>query len=150
MSFISGVWRLLGADVDESENENIVEYPSSHPAMQSRAEAVQARPIEQIIAMPEPLSMVICVVRPGLDNGGKEQYSMKRYCDMLRKNQAMIVDLNDLSTVDEEHAVRVIDILNGIILANEGRVYKIAKNIYIFTPKNVKMAGDPIEQVEIA
>lgn len=150
MSFMSGVWRLLGADVEESDGDNIVEYPSSHPAMQSRVEAQPVRPAENIIALPEPEPTVICVVKPEVDAQGNELYSMKRYCDMLRKHQAMIVDINQLSAVDEERAMRVIDILNGIVLAAEGRVFKVSKNIYIFTPKNVRMAGDPIEQVEIA
>lgn len=149
MSFISGVWRLLGAEVDESD-DNIVEYPSSHPAAQPRPEATSPSPAGNIIALPDPQPMVISVVRPELDASGKEQYSMKRYCDMLRQSQPLLVDLNKLFAVNEEHAYRVIDILNGIILANEGRVYKITHNIYMFTPKNVKMAGDPIEQVEIA
>ncbi len=149
MSFISGVWRLLGAEVDDSE-ENIVEYPSSHPAAQTRPEAVHSPVENNIIALPEPQQMEISVVRPELDASGKELYSMKRYCDMLRQHQPLLVDLNQLYAANEEHAFRVIDILNGIVLANEGRVYKITHNIYIFTPKNVKMTGDPIEQVEIA
>jgi hypothetical protein len=149
MSFISGVWRLLGAEVDEGNDENIVEYPSSHPAAQSRAAAIE-RQAERIIALPEPEATVLSVVRPELDGNGKGQYSLKRYRDMLLKRQAMVVDINQLATADETQAKRVIDFLAGVVLAVEGSVFEVSKNIFIFAPKNVKLAGDPIKQVELA
>ena len=152
MSFISGVWRLLGAEVDESADGNIVEYPSSHPAAQSRAGATPApeQHAERIIALPEPESTVLSVVRPELDGSGKGQYSLKRYRDMLLKRQALVVDVNQLAGADELQAKRVIDFLAGVVLAVEGCVFEVTKNIFIFAPKNVKLAGDPIKQVELA
>jgi FtsZ-interacting cell division protein YlmF len=150
MSFINGVWRLLGAEIDESDDDNIVEYPSSHPAMQSRADAPPVRPVENIIALPEPEATTISVVRPELDGTGKEQYSLKRYRDILLKRQAMVVDINQLAVADEAQAKRVIDFLAGVVLAVEGSVFEVTKNIFLFAPKNVKLAGDPIRQVELA
>lgn len=153
MSFMNGVWRLLGAEIDDVDNDNIVEYPGQEPdaaKLQPRqAPPPAATPAETLIAMPEPPQATVTVVRPELDEQGEYMYSVRGYRDVLRRRRPLIVDLNPLAAIDEVEALRVIDCLLGMALAVDGAVHEITKNIFIITPSNVELEGDPIRQVEI-
>jgi FtsZ-interacting cell division protein YlmF len=63
--------------------------------------------------------------------------------------QALVLDVNELAADDEDAATRVVDYLTGVVEAVEGSVFQVTKNIFIFAPSNVKLAGDPLEQIEV-
>ena len=51
----------------------------------------------------------------------------------LLNNRSVIVDLTDTELVE---AKRICDFLNGVTFAIDGKVEKVAKLVYLFSPKN--------------
>jgi cell division inhibitor SepF len=67
----------------------------------------------------------------------------------LLTRQALVLDINALAADDIDQATRVVDYLSGVVEAVEGSVWEVTKNIFVFAPKNVKLAGDPLKPVEV-
>lgn len=146
MSFITGVMRLFGADDDDVEREHVVEYPVPRVAAAAAATAT-AEP--GIISMPEPDKTTLFVVRPERGVDGKPEFSVKNYTEFLRTRQALVLDINELAAEDYDEAKRVVDYLSGAVEMLNGTVWEVTKNIFIFTPQNVRIDGDPLKQVEV-
>lgn len=145
MSFIRGMWRLLGAnDADEEPEQKIVEYPANFSS--------NGRPAE---AMPSALDALmadeatICVTRPELDTKGNPDYSLKQYAAFLLNRQPLLLDLTELGGPHAEEAASILHYLSGVVEAVDGSVWEIHSGIYLFTPSNVALAGDPLRQVEV-
>jgi FtsZ-interacting cell division protein YlmF len=172
MGFVAGVMRLFGVVDDYSQDEQMLEYPVQHrgsveayapqPAEPSRAgllAAMQsgkygAQPVEaqappRVINMPQPDKQTVFIVRPTLDGSGKPGFSMKTYAGYLLTRQALVLDVNELAALDLDEATRVVDYLSGVVEAVEGSVWEVAKNIFIFAPNNVALAGDPLKPLEV-
>lgn len=164
MGFVAGVMRLFGV-VDEDPQDNMLEYPaptqsltpaSASPGrMQSydpRSQAGQyAQTAEQprVINMPQPERQTVFIVRPSLEDNGRPAFSMKTYAGYLLTRQALVLDVNELAATDLEEATRVVDYLSGVVEAVEGSVWEVSKNIFIFAPNNVALAGDPLKPLEV-
>jgi hypothetical protein len=143
MSFLTGVWRLLGAEYDDVDSEQTVDYPVPGAALHDE-------PAENgIIELPEPDMTTVFVVRPELDKRGQPMFSLKTYAGHLLTRQALVLDIDLLAAADLESAMRVVDYLTGVVEAVEGAVWKISKNIFIFVPNNVRLAGDPLKPIEV-
>jgi len=147
MSFLDGVLRFFGAEDDEMDDGGIVEYPVAQPEMHEGEPEELAQ--ERIIAMPEPGQSTVYVVKPERDAKGNALYNLTAYTDFLQCRQAMIVDVNELAAVDVSEAKRVVDFLAGAVKMVDGYTYEITTNVFIFTPHNVKLAGDPLKPVEV-
>jgi FtsZ-interacting cell division protein YlmF len=146
MSLLSGVWRFLGAEDDDASTGNIVEYPI--PAAAAKAEP-KPGPVESIISMPEQHSTTVFVVKPEHDENGKPCYSLKSYARYLLTRQALVLDINEIAAGDVTKAMRIVDYLSGVVEAVDGSVWEVTKNIFVFAPRNVKLAGDPLKPVEV-
>lgn len=145
MGFMTGVLRLLGASDEEPELEQI-EYPTGRRGRAGRE--LQSEPEARIIDMPNADASTMCIFKPQLE-GETPSFSMKGYAAHLLNRQPLIVDVNDLAGMDLDEATRVVDYLSGVAEAVSGSVYEIAKNIFIFAPSNIELAGDPLKQVEV-
>jgi cell division inhibitor SepF len=147
MGFMTGVWRLLGAAEEDHEHDQIVEYPGPHRAQrEDRGE----QPEQRIISMPTVGDMTtMCVFKPLMEGEGQPGFSMRSYASHLLDRRALILDVNELATADLDEATRVIDYLSGVAEAVSGRVYEVSKNIFLFAPSNVDLAGDSLKQVEV-
>jgi FtsZ-interacting cell division protein YlmF len=146
MSFMSGVWRFLGADDDDANTGKVVEYPTPNSA--AKAEPAPG-PADNIITMPQPPPTTVFVVKPELDSNGKPLFSMKSYARYLLTRQALVLDINAIAADDLTKAMRLVDYMAGVAEAVEGSVYEVTKNIFVFAPRNVKLAGDPLKAVEV-
>ena len=144
MSLLAGVMRLFGADDDV--NEGLMDYPAPETA---QASGMAADAQSGIIEMPEPASTTLFVVRPEFDGGGQPAYSLKAYARYLLTRQALVLDINELAGDNVIEATRIVDYLSGVVEAVEGSVWEVTKNIFIFAPKGVKLAGDPLKPVEV-
>jgi FtsZ-interacting cell division protein YlmF len=145
MSFIRGMWRLLGAnDADEESEQKIVEYPTSISDGGSQPESLPAR---MELSMPD--ESMICVTRPELDAKGQPDYSLKQYAAFLLNRQPLLLDLTEISAANADEAASVLHYLSGVVEAVDGSVWEIHSGIYLFTPSNVALAGDPLRQVEV-
>ena len=152
MGFLAGVWRLLGAEDDDIEREGIVEYPAapSSDEFMPRDGMVDTRdPDGGVISMPEPAITTIFVVRPERDDTGENLFHVKQYARFLLTRQALVLDVNELAAEDVNTAMRVVDYLSGVVEAVDGTVWEVTKNIFIFAPNGVKLAGDPLKQVKV-
>lgn len=163
MGFVTGVMRLFGV-VDEDPQDNMLEYPApvhSQPpasAASGRMQSYEPRSpygqsVQQeeprVINMPQPERQTVFIVRPSLEESGRPSFSMKTYASYLLTRQALVLDVNELAASDLEEATRVVDYLSGVVEAVEGSVWEVSKNIFIFAPNNVALAGDPLKPLEV-
>ncbi len=148
MGFMEGVWRLLGADDHEDDGtEAIVDYQSHERAPQAAAAPEKGA---AILHMPvEASRTTVFVVKPQMDEQGASSFSLRTYAQHLLSHHALIVDVNEIADLDLDEATRVVDYLSGVVEAVDGSVYEISRNIFIFAPDNVELAGDPLKQVEV-
>lgn len=152
MGFMTGVWRMLGAD-DDDASQQIVEYPvpRGRTAVASEAEPAavvsQSAPAMAALALSEPKT--IYIIRPELDAEFEPQFSLKEYAAFLLTEQALVLDVNEVAALDELQATRIVDYLSGVAEAIGGSVFEVTKNIFIFTPASVKLAGDPVTPLEV-
>ncbi|MCH7472052.1 cell division protein SepF [bacterium] len=152
MGFIRGVWRLMGADDEDGIADRDVRATSSrgYPIVdESALPAVRDEPQDGIISMPAGEGSTIFIAHPGIGDSGKVDFSLKTYASYLLTRQALVLDVNDLAAADLGEATRVVDYLSGVVEAVDGIVWEVANNIFIFAPRNVNLAGDPIKQVEV-
>ena len=147
MSFLDGVWRLIGAHDDEQDDEHVMEYPRKQRQVPPNSHAT---PDAEIIAMPEPEKLAVYVAKPTRDTKGEAQYSLSAYVNYLKGHQALILDVNDLARSDLEEAKRVVDYLAGAVRMAEGEAFEITQNVFVFAPYNVQLSGDPLKRVEVA
>lgn len=146
MSLLSGVWRFLGAEDDDTGAGKVVEYPTADIAVKTEP---APGPADGIISMPEQRSTTVFVVKPELDDSGKACYSLKSYARYLLTRQALVLDINEIAAGDVTKAMRIVDYLSGVVEAVDGSVWEVTKNIFVFAPRNVKLAGDPLKPVEV-
>ena len=71
--------------------------------------------------------------------------------DSLKSRKPIIINLEKLET---EVARKIFDFLSGATYALDGKVQKIANNIFIFTPDNVSVAAqqsqDPVDPDDVS
>ena len=65
--------------------------------------------------------------------------------DHLRKKHTVVLNL-EAATRDD--ACRIIDFLSGFAYARDGKVKKVAINMFVITPDNVDIKGDIIDELE--
>jgi cell division inhibitor SepF len=145
MSFLNGVWRMLGAE-DEHEQEAMLEYPGEASAVVSVEKRSEA---DRIINMPEADNATLFVVRPEMGQDGSSNFSLKMYAGYLMTRQAMVLDVNELAAINMDEARRVVDYLCGVVAAVDGSVWEVTRNIFIFAPSTISLAGDPLRQIEV-
>jgi FtsZ-interacting cell division protein YlmF len=61
----------------------------------------------------------------------------------------VIIDVNELAADDLDEATRIVDYLSGVAEAVEGSVFEVSKNIFMFLPNSISLAGDQLKQVEV-
>ena len=145
MSFIRGMWRLLVPnDADDEPEQKIVEYPTAISASVRQAENL---PVAMDVMMSDEAT--ICVTRPELDSKGNPDYSLKQYAAFLLTRRPLLLDLTELGNQHADTAAGILHYLSGVVEAVDGTVWEIHPGIYLFTPSNVALAGDPLRQVEV-
>jgi FtsZ-interacting cell division protein YlmF len=147
MGFIAGVWRLLGADEAEGTNANIVDYPAANNHAGTAAPALSLSGSSET-SLSNTVSTVY-TARPELDSDGQQTFKMKQYAAYLLSNQVVILDVNSIAAVDQSQAARIVDYLCGVTEAIHGSVNELTKNIFLFTPAGMSIAGDPITPIEV-
>ncbi|MBN2083211.1 cell division protein SepF [bacterium] len=144
MSLLDGVWRLIGAHDDELDDNNVMEYPQKPPAAEAGEHEKQ-----DIISMPMPEKQAVYVVKPMRDAQGNAEYSLSAYVNFLKSHQTLVLDINELVKVDRDEAMRIVDYLAGAVRMAEGEAFEISEHIFIFTPHNITLAGDPLRRIEV-
>lgn len=65
-------------------------------------------------------------------------------CEILLSGQAVVVNLEGF---DEDEAQRIMDFISGCIFSINGKLHRISKYIFIFSPDNVDISGDYLDFV---
>jgi len=143
MSLLDGVWRLIGAHDDELD-DNVMEYPRKQPD-----EVAGDNEKRDLISMPTPEKQAVYVVKPTRDDKGNAEYSLSAYVNFLKSHQTLVLDINELVEIDRDEAMRIVDYLAGAVRMAEGEAFEISEHIFIFTPHNITLAGDPLRRIEV-
>lgn len=77
--------------------------------------------------------MEVCVIKPNSFDDAKE------VIDTLLSNRPVVLNME---SVNSEIALRIFDVVTGGTYAINGKLQKIANNIFIITPSNVDISGD--------
>ena len=80
-------------------------------------------------------SMEVKVIKPHTFEDSQE------ICNMLLNGRPVIVNLEGF---DPDDAQRIMDFISGCIYAINGKYHQISKYIFIFSPENVDISGDPL------
>lgn len=65
--------------------------------------------------------------------------------DHLRRKHTVVLNLEGAS---RDEANRIVDFLSGFAYARDGKVKKVAINMFVITPDNVDIKGDIIDELE--
>lgn len=66
----------------------------------------------------------------------------QQVCDILLEGRAVVVNLEGF---DADDAQRIMDFISGCIFAINGKLHRISKYIFIFSPDNVDISGDYLD-----
>lgn len=66
----------------------------------------------------------------------------QQVCDILLSGRAVVVNLEGF---DADEAQRIMDFISGCIFAINGKLHRISKYIFIFSPENVDISGDYLD-----
>jgi cell division inhibitor SepF len=69
---------------------------------------------------------------------------VKRIADDLKSKKAVILNLEK---IENKQAHRFIDFLSGAIYALNGNVKKVGSEVFLFTPNNIEIDGEKLNQV---
>ena len=86
----------------------------------------------------------IQVVKPRLTDDGFKGYSIRHYADLLKEQNALLLDISDVAEGKAEYARRLIDFLAGVTLALGGTSREINANLFMFAPANFLVGGDMV------
>lgn len=78
----------------------------------------------------------VCIVKPTSFEDSQE------VCSILLSGRACVVNLEGF---DADDAQRIMDFISGCIFAIEGKLHRISKYIFIFSPENVDISGDYLD-----
>ncbi len=80
----------------------------------------------------------VCIIKPVNFNEAKQA------CDILIDNRPVVVNLEGIDVAEGQ---RIMDFIAGCVLAISGGMHQVSRYIFIFSPKNVDISGDYIENV---
>lgn len=80
----------------------------------------------------------VCIIKPA--NFGESQ----QVCDILLSGQPVVVNLEGMDILE---AQRIMDFISGCIFSITGNMKQVSRYIFIFSPKNVDISGDYIQNI---
>ncbi len=134
MSILDNLSRFIGIPPEPEIEEDFEPEPIRQPAGKSHVEFSPERSLPRLAS--------IQVVKPRLNQEGFKAYSIRHYADLLKENNALILDIGDVAEGKIEFARRLIDFLAGVTLAIGGTSKEINPNLFLFAPPNFIIGGD--------
>ncbi|MBE6689035.1 MAG: cell division protein SepF [Ruminococcaceae bacterium] len=150
MSAFDKIKNLLFTDNDDSDvDDEIIDERNPYdtdeftpPAANHAFERTQVGGAEEIetskVNMTSGTSIEMKVIRPEkLDN------SVTQIADyLINKNTVLL----NLEATNKETARRLLDFLNGVAYAVNGKLKKVANSTFVITPSNVSISGENIAE----
>lgn len=82
--------------------------------------------------------MEVCIVKPSTFEDAQD------VCNTILSGRAAVVNLEGF---DADEAQRIMDFISGCIFAVNGKLHRISKFIFIFSPENVDISGDYMDLI---
>ncbi len=82
--------------------------------------------------------MEVCIVKPSTFEDAQD------VCNIILSGRAAVVNLEGF---DADEAQRIMDFISGCIFAVNGKLHRISKFIFIFSPENVDISGDYMDLI---
>lgn len=115
-------------DFDDEYEEEYVE----EPAPKQRSGFLGSKP--KVVPMNRTM-MEVSIIKPTTFEDSQN------ICNMLLSGWPVVVNLEGF---DPDDAQRIMDFISGCIYSIKGQYHQISKYIFIFTPENVDISGDPL------
>lgn len=125
---------------ERSERRNPFAFmDSGESAPRAERSAAVPRKDSKVVNIETTTAMKVVLSKP-------ERFAqVTEIADHLRLKHTVVLNLEAASRDD---AVRIIDFLSGYAYARDGKVKKVAINMFIVTPDNVDIKGDIIDELE--
>lgn len=114
------------------QRENVEDEPRRERAARTE------RPSKVVPMRATTKPLEVHIVKPASFEDSQE------VCEILLGGQAVVVNLEGF---DEDEAQRIMDFISGCIFAINGKLHRISKYIFIFSPDNVDISGDYLDFV---
>lgn len=115
-----------------SQREEMEEEPRRERAVKTE------RPSKVVPMRTATKPMEVHIIKPSSFEDSQE------VCEILLSGQAVVVNLEGF---DEDEAQRIMDFISGCIFSINGKLHRISKYIFIFSPDNVDISGDYLDFV---
>ena len=112
------------------------EEAEEEPRRERAAKAERQSKVVPMRATTKPLE--VHIIKPSSFEDSQE------VCEILLGGQAVVVNLEGF---DEDEAQRIMDFISGCIFSINGKLHRISKYIFIFSPDNVDISGDYLDFV---
>ena len=135
MSFLNKVFNMMGVEVDDRDDEDILE--AARPKVEAYDDDEETAEINgkknKVVKIHTTAQLKLVVMQP-------ESFEEARDIAIhLKSKKPVIVNVE---RVDENECQRIIDFLSGVTYAIGGEMQKISKEILLVTPNSVKIMGD--------
>ena len=134
MSIFDNLSRFIGIPPEPEIDEDFEPEPSRLTHEKRSAEFAPEKMMPRLAS--------IQVVKPRLNKDGFKAYSIRHYADLLKENNALILDIGEVAETRIDFAKRIIDFLAGVTLAIGGTSKEINPNLFLFAPHNFIIGGD--------
>lgn len=115
----------------EIEEENVVPRRMTRSERNTGSKVVPMRTVSKG-------GMEVCIVKPAAFEDAQD------VCNIILSGRAAVVNLEGF---DADEAQRIMDFISGCIFAVNGKLHRISKFIFIFSPENVDISGDYMDLI---
>ena len=115
----------------EAEEENVVPRRTTRSERNTGSKVVPMRTVSKG-------GMEVCIVKPAAFEDAQD------VCNIILSGRAAVVNLEGF---DADEAQRIMDFISGCIFAVNGKLHRISKFIFIFSPENVDISGDYMDLI---
>lgn len=115
----------------EAAEENVVPRRTTRTERNTGSKVVPMRTVSKG-------GMEVCIVKPAAFEDAQD------VCNIILSGRAAVVNLEGF---DADEAQRIMDFISGCIFAVNGKLHRISKFIFIFSPENVDISGDYMDLI---
>lgn len=135
MSFLNKVFNMIGVEVDEREDDEIIE--EAKPKFEAYDDEEETSEINgkknKVVKIHTTAQLKLVVMQP-------ESFEEARDIAIHLKSKKPVV--MNLELVEKDIQRRIVDFLSGAVYALDGSMQKVSNGIFLIAPYNVGIMGD--------
>ena len=144
MSLLDDFKRMIRPTSDEDDDYDVDFDEQDSPFLDERPRMERDRPVVgdrrgKVVNIHATTQLKVVLVKPERFENASE------IADHLKEKRTVVMNLE---STHKDIARRLVDFLSGVAYAGEGKIKKVAANIYIITPYSVDIQGDLIDELE--